>query len=43
MGNLPLHYSIKYGFNKITDTLIMFGADENLVNNNNRTPWEGFE
>jgi ankyrin repeat protein len=41
MGNTPLHYAIAYKKNKIVQLLIDSGADENITNQRNKTPWEG--
>lgn len=40
-GNTPLHYAIAYKHVKIIQLLIDSGANENIVNNRNKTPWEG--
>lgn len=42
-GNVALHYSIKYGFTKITDLLISYGAKETITNKYDKTPWEDIE
>ena len=39
-GNSALHFAINGNFMKCIDTLITFGADESVKNNQGMTPWE---
>ncbi|CAI2374148.1 unnamed protein product [Moneuplotes crassus] len=40
-GNTPLHYSLTYRFEKISEVLISNGANQLAKNNKGNTPWEG--
>jgi len=41
LGNTPLHYAIACKYSKIIDLLLESGANENLKNENKKTPWDG--
>lgn len=39
-GNSALHYTISNKFFKLTNLLIQFNANEDLINEQGLTPWE---
>jgi ankyrin repeat protein len=39
--NTPLHYAKAYNYRKIFDLLLFFKADQYIMNDKGKTPWEG--
>jgi len=42
-GHTPLHYAVSFNSIAVIDTLIKYGASENIKNNAGATPWEATE